>query len=124
MIIRVDPDAALPVYEQIRLQIQRMAVSGTLPAGARLPTIRQLAADLGLAKGTVSRAYEMLDADRVIESRGRQGTYVAEMTVTVTEGQDERLARAAEAFAVIARQFGVDEDDAHAALSTAWDSLN
>ena len=57
MILSVDPDRALPVYEQVREQIKRMVAAGTLQAGTRLPTIRQLAADLGLAKGTIERAY-------------------------------------------------------------------
>ncbi len=52
MIIAVDPDHPLPVYEQVREQVVRMVAAGTLQAGVRLPTIRQLAQDLGLAKGT------------------------------------------------------------------------
>ena len=76
MIIAVDPNRALPVYEQVREQIKRMVASGTLQAGTRLPTIRQLATDLGLAKGTIERAYELLEADTVIEMRGREGSFV------------------------------------------------
>ena len=67
MLLRVDADLPLPVYEQIRVQVARLAVSGQTAAGTRLPTIRQLASDLGLSKGTVERAYELLEGDGVVE---------------------------------------------------------
>lgn len=74
--IQVDPDAALPAYEQIRLQISRLIADGTYSRGAQLPTIRQLASDLGLSKGTVERAYVLLESDGLIETRSRAGTTV------------------------------------------------
>lgn len=77
MILSVDLESALPPYEQIRAQITAMTASGVLPPGTRLPTIRQLSADLGLAPGTVSRAYRELDAAGVISARGRHGTSIA-----------------------------------------------
>jgi DNA-binding transcriptional MocR family regulator len=66
VLIRIDPDAATPPYEQIRVQVADQARSGTLPAGTRLPTVRRLADDLGVAPGTVARAYRELETDRVI----------------------------------------------------------
>jgi len=48
MILRVDPSSALPPYDQIRGQLATMIATGVLPAGQRLPTIRQLATDLAL----------------------------------------------------------------------------
>jgi GntR family transcriptional regulator len=73
MILSVDLESALPPYEQIRAQLMAMAASGVLPPGTRLPTIRQLSADLGLAPGTVSRAYRELDAAGVISARAGTG---------------------------------------------------
>jgi DNA-binding transcriptional regulator YhcF (GntR family) len=61
MIVRVDPSSPIPPYEQIRSQIATMITIGALPESHRLPTIRQLAADLGLAGGTVARAYRELE---------------------------------------------------------------
>ena len=49
---------------------------GDLAPGTRLPTVRQLAADLGLAANTVARAYRELEADGVIATYGRKGTFV------------------------------------------------
>lgn len=122
MILRVDPSQALPVYEQIRQQVTRMAVTGTLAPGTRLPTIRQLAADLGLAKGTVAKAYELLELSAVVESKGHKGTFVRHPGPAAPDaGQAaDGLRDAAEAFVVAARQLGVDADTAHAALDDAW----
>jgi GntR family transcriptional regulator len=74
VILRVDPGSAVPPYEQIRTQVATMAATGVLPVGTRLPPIRQLARDLGLAGGTVARAYRELEAAGVIVTRGRHGS--------------------------------------------------
>lgn len=78
MILTVDPGGREPPYQQIRVQVLETITSGRLTAGARLPTIRQLAADLDLAANTVARAYRELEADGVIETRGRKGSFVCE----------------------------------------------
>ena len=122
MIIHVDPDAVVSPYEQIRSQVATMAATGTLPPGARLPTIRQLAADLGLAGGTVARAYRELEAEGVIVTRGRHGTFVVDQPPKVGEAvRNRQLAEAARAFAVAARHLGAD---AKAALEHARRALD
>ena len=65
-----------PVYEQIVRQIQNAVASGGLPAGAPLPTVRQLAGDLQLNRNTVARAYKQLEDRGVILTAGRKGTFV------------------------------------------------
>jgi GntR family transcriptional regulator len=67
-----------PVYEQIVRQIQDGVASGELPAGAPLPTVRQLAGDLQLNRNTVARAYKQLEDRGVILTAGRRGTFVRE----------------------------------------------
>lgn len=123
MIIAVDPALALPVYEQVREQVVRMVAAGTLQPGVRLPTIRQLALDLGLSKGTVAKAYELLESDSVIETRGRKGSFVLEMQPTTGREQRARLGEAAAALVVIARQLGADEQAAVDALRHEWSQL-
>ncbi len=115
----------MPVYEQVREQIKRMVASGTLQPGTRLPTIRQLATDLGLglAKGTIERAYELLDADTVIETKGRKGTFVLEMTRATEHQQTIQLDAAAESLVVVARQLGADEHAAVEAVRRVWRNL-
>lgn len=119
MIIRIDADLALPVYEQIREQVVRMTVAGTLEEGSRLPTIRQLAKDLHLAKGTVAKAYALLEAASVVESRGHKGTFVLPLG-RQTHVDDGALGRAAEAFATTSRQLGASLDDSISELRDRW----
>ncbi|MGA7281747.1 MAG: GntR family transcriptional regulator [Acidimicrobiia bacterium] len=123
MIIRVNPDDPTPAYEQIRAQITAMAAHGTLPTGARLPTIRQLAIDLGLAKGTVAKAYEELERDGVITTNGRRGSFVQLPTTPPDIEVESRLEAAADAFAVTTFQLAVDESTALEALQNAWSRL-
>lgn len=118
MIIRVDAKDPTPTYEQIRSQVTAMAAAGTLPVGTRLPTIRQLSADLGLAKGTVAKAYEELERSGVIETDGRRGSFVRESSHAPSV-VDETLEAAAEAFAVQVVQLGVDQQRAVDAFTRA-----
>ena len=75
--VRIEPLSPVPPFEQLRTQLLDQMRSGQLPGGTRLPTVRQLAADLGVAPGTVARAYKELEAAGAIETRGRNGTVVA-----------------------------------------------
>lgn len=74
--LRVDLSSPVPPFEQIRAGIAVLVGRGDLAPGARLPTVRALAADLGVAAGTVARAYRELEAAGVVDSRGRRGTTV------------------------------------------------
>jgi DNA-binding transcriptional regulator YhcF (GntR family) len=125
LILRVDPSSAVPVYEQLRVQITNMAASGTLALGAQLPTIRQLAADLGLAKGTVSKAYDELFRAGVVTSAGRHGTHIAERGAPDLSRRkaNAQLLAAAEHYAVVARQLGIDDDAARSTLDRALQRL-
>jgi|SRR5215469_17782226 len=77
MIVAVDSRSPVPPFEQVRAQIAAAIESGELHAEERLPTVRQLAADLRLAVNTVARAYRELEAAGQVETRGRNGTFVA-----------------------------------------------
>lgn len=77
MIIRLEADGT-PPYLQIRDQLRRMIVSGSLPVGTRLPAIRHLATDLEVANNTVGRAYAELEAEGLVVGAGRRGTIVVE----------------------------------------------
>ena len=124
MILHLRTDSPVPPYEQLRAQIATMVASGVLAPGARLPTIRQLAGDLGLAGGTVARAYRELERDGVITGRGRHGTFVREQPAAAKEPQVERrLEEAARWFAVQASQLGADPATALARARDALDAL-
>jgi GntR family transcriptional regulator len=112
LIVEIDAQSPVPPYEQLRAQIATLAASGVLRAGDRLPTIRQLAGDMGLAAGTVARAYTELEAAGVLTTHGRRGTFVVEHTRTnpslSPSERDRRLSEAADAYALAAHQLGID----------------
>ncbi|MGP0221801.1 MULTISPECIES: GntR family transcriptional regulator [unclassified Paenarthrobacter] len=74
--ITIDLTDPVPPYEQIRRQLSTLVSAGALQPGDRLPTVRSLAADLGIAAGTVARAYKELEQSGLIETRRRNGTVV------------------------------------------------
>ncbi|ALV46377.1 GntR family transcriptional regulator [Arthrobacter alpinus] len=74
--IVIDLETATPPYEQVQAQIRSLIAVGELPSGTRLPTVRSLAGDLGIAAGTVARAYKELEAAGFVTTNRRQGTTV------------------------------------------------
>ncbi len=112
----VDPSSDQPPYEQLRRQIATRAASGDLPPGTRLPTVRGLAAELGLAVNTVAKSYRALEHDGVIVTRGRGGTFVA----SAPEAGSADAEQAAAAYAATARRLGLGLDDATRLLERSW----
>lgn len=76
--LRVASADPTPPYEQLRRQLADLIGAGVLVPGDRLPPLRQLAADLGLAAGTVARTYRELEAAGLVVSRRGGGTRVAD----------------------------------------------
>ncbi|GGW35715.1 GntR family transcriptional regulator [Streptomyces xantholiticus] len=113
--IAIDADASDAPYEQLRSQISEQARSGALPVGYRLPTVRGLAQGLGLAANTVAKAYRALESDGVIETRGRNGTFVA----AAGDAAARRAAEAAAEFATQARRLGLSREEAREAAEAA-----
>ncbi len=76
MEIVIDTSDSVPVFAQLIDQIKKAVLSGELSAGAALPSIRQLANDMGLNHNTVAKAYRLLERDAVIETKGYRGTFI------------------------------------------------
>lgn len=118
-LITVDTAATEPPFEQVRRQIATHVVRGTLSAGEKLPTVRQLASDLGLAANTVARAYRELEADDVIATHGRRGTFVRSEIVDAGGGQ-ATTADSAAAYTAQARRQGLSLAEALRLVESAW----
>jgi GntR family transcriptional regulator / MocR family aminotransferase len=73
----LDDSSSIPIYRQIYLSITRATLTGRLRAGTRLPSARSLAAQLGVARGTVEAAYHLLAGEGYVVSRGAAGTRVS-----------------------------------------------
>jgi GntR family transcriptional regulator len=121
MDITVDLASPTPPYEQIRAQIAAAIDSGQLEEGTRLPSIRALAADLGVATGTVARAYRELEGAGLVASRRRLGTVVTAPSMPVAASSDVR--QAAAELASRAHQAGMSEETALSLLRAALVAL-
>lgn len=75
--LRVDIEAATPIYVQIMDQVRAAIQRGALVPDTPLPSVRQLAADLEINPNTVAKAYSRLERDGVIRTRLRRGATVA-----------------------------------------------
>ncbi|WP_242676905.1 GntR family transcriptional regulator [Rhodococcus sp. ABRD24] len=105
----------MPPFEQLRVRILEMVQREELVAGTKIPTVRALAADLGVAPNTVARTYRELEQLGVIETRGRLGSFVAESgDPTRTKGQ-----RAATDYVAAVRRLGISNEDAVAFVTAA-----
>ncbi len=116
--ISVDPESAVPPFEQIRSQLHDQIRSGVLPAGQRLPSIRQLAGDLRIAPGTVARAYAELESAGLLETSRALGTRVRSGQVA-----DDNVRLAAMRFVEAARLSSTELTDALGLVRAEWARL-
>jgi len=113
--VRIDQRGTGPLFDQLRTQIIDGVRDGRLPPGTRLPTVRELAGQLGLAVNTVARAYRELESAGILETRGRFGTFVARV-----DPADAAMATAAHAFVSAAKALGVDKAEALRYVESAF----
>lgn len=83
----INPEAEASPYAQLKQQLIERILARRLPAGTKLPAVRRLAADLGLANNTVARAYRELEAEGYVETLGRGGTIVADIAPIDSEAR-------------------------------------
>ncbi|ARU63834.1 GntR family transcriptional regulator [Tumebacillus avium] len=77
--IQISSDSADPIYHQVETQFRELILSGQLPAGTALPSIRALAQDLGCSVITTRRVYQDLENEGLIRTRKGIGTFVSEV---------------------------------------------
>lgn len=128
--LSVDPGSPVPVFEQVRSQLAALIEAGSLAPGERLPAIRQLAADLGLAAGTVARVYRELEQAGLVASRVRSGTVVSPrsrwrgarpaVAPSVDPASASPFDDAADTLVAAAGRAGLDLDATLALVRTRW----
>ena len=121
--LTIDANSATAPFEQVRTQIAAAVAAGHLSAGTKLPTVRQLAADLGLAANTVARAYRELEADAVIATHGRRGTFVRSEVVdepTAHSSAADTARAAAADYVHTLRRLGLSSQEALRLVENTW----
>ena len=88
--LSISLESSTPLYDQIESQLRQLIVSGSLPAGTKLPSVRSLATQLGCSVITTRRAYQDLEQKGLIRTFQGRGTIVADVPGDVR--QQQRLA--------------------------------
>ena len=116
--ITVDTADKTAPYQQVRQQILIAIAKGKLKAGTKLPSVRALAEQLGLAVNTAAKVYKELEAGGAVVTRGRHGTIVQASDDEGSVAVDD----AASEFAAVATRWGVSEKVAVQYVKAAFSS--
>jgi GntR family transcriptional regulator len=121
--IVLSSSSGVPMYEQIKTQVRTAVYSGDLHTGDRLPSLRQLAADLRVSLMTVTRAYNDLVADNLVTNEHGRGFTVLHVDATsAREATRGRLDAAVTELVAAARGARMTRADVDALLDQRWSS--
>lgn len=116
-ILLLDSSSPVPPYEQIGAQIRLQIAAGRLLVGAVLPSVRQLANDLGVAPNTVARAYSELEREGWVVTAARRGVMVGSPSPNLmAEARARELERAVAQLLMTAHQLGISTDELYREL--------
>jgi GntR family transcriptional regulator len=87
----IDPKSALPIYRQIADQIRWRVAAGVFAPGDKLPSVRELAAQLLVNPNTVAKVYRDLERDGLLDTRRGDGTYISSEAVALAESERTRI---------------------------------
>jgi GntR family transcriptional regulator len=118
-IVELVPGSTVAPFEQVRAQIAAAIEGGILRPADRLPTVRALAAELGLAVNTVARSYRELELEGLVTTNGRHGTVVASDSSVARQ----QAAIEAREFAARMRELGIGGAEMFAILRREADRL-
>ena len=111
-----------PIYEQISSQVKAQILSGALAAGAKLPSIRALASDLGVSVITTKRAYEDLERDGFILTQQGRGSFVADQNpALLREEHLKKVEDCLQGAVDAARLGGIGYDEVAETLRLLWE---
>jgi GntR family transcriptional regulator len=119
--LRIDPRDAVPIWKQIEDSLRRMVAAGALSPGAPVPSVRDLARDLGVNPATVSKAYQGLCDAGVLEVRRGAGTFVSGAPPARLRGERTReMKGAASRYVAVVATIGADLDEALEQVRGVW----
>ncbi len=103
-------DSGVPPYLQIAQQIRQAVRRGVLDVGDRLPTVKEVVAELAINPNTVQKAYRELEHEGIVEGKQGVGTFVARRPEGPPPGVQTRLARSLQGWVESARGQGMDDE--------------
>jgi GntR family transcriptional regulator len=122
--LHIDPRDARPIWRQIEEGVQHLVARGALPAGALVPSVRDLARELQVNPATVSKAYQRLTDAGVLVVRRGEGTFVSNTPPPSSDTRrNGRLREEATRYASLAVTLGASREEALETFETVWRSL-
>lgn len=91
-IYKINPELEVPIYQQLVDSIRAAIKNGTLPAGQKLPTVQEMTEKLGIARGTIKRAYDELELAGLVEKAQGRGTFVRYQPADSSSRKEQAMA--------------------------------
>lgn len=108
--ITIDNDSGVPLWLQLRNRLIYLIDTGSFGVGDKLPTMRELAVNLGVNYNTISKVYRDIERDGYITSVRGKGTFVAQAAPCTNGGSEAGVALARD-FVRQCREIGIPESD-------------
>ena len=121
MFLEIDFSSDIPIYEQIRREIIKALARDDLSLGQSLPSVRQLAADIGVNLHTVNKAYKMLEEDGIISMDRRSGSKIVDKTMDISESQKEKIKEELDFIIALAKVKNIQKTDLDRLIGNIWE---
>jgi GntR family transcriptional regulator len=122
--IRINPQLPAPIWSQIEEAVRRQVALGQLGVGEAIPSVRELAQHLRVNPATVSKAYQRLVDQGILEVHRGEGTFVAKAPPAMTRSERTKALRlAADRYAADSMTLGTTAQEAYDELTAAWDRI-
>ena len=102
-----DFDHSRPIYQQIVQEVKTRTIRGTYAPGGKLPSVRDLAAEMGVNPNTMSRAYTELERDGFLVTRRGEGSYVVDDQTRIDDERARLIEAAVQRFAAEVNELGL-----------------
>lgn len=124
MFLEIDFKSDLPIYEQIRRGIIIGLSKGDIKPGDKLPSVREMAENIGINLHTVNKAYKLLEADGLIIMDRRFGSLISEKDYPMKDFDSEKMESELDFLIAIARLKGLSEEDFIVYINKKWENKN
>ena len=121
MFLEIDFKSDLPIYEQIRRGIIIGLARGDIKAGDKLPSVREMAENIGINLHTVNKAYKLLEADGVLTMDRRYGSLISENQNPMAAYNVEKIESELDLLIAIAKLKGLSREDFIKNISKKWE---
>ncbi len=121
MFLEIDFASEKPIYEQIRRGIIKSLSQNDLQYGETLPSVRQLASDMGVNLHTVNKAYKILEEDGIIVMDRRFGSKIVDKTKDISEIQKKKIKEELDFIIALAKVKNIEKSDLDRLIGDIWE---